>query len=253
MNAPASHEPDWMAQYHALTTGVAVVEFAERTQIELSGTDRATFLHNLCTNNVRQLEVGAGCEAFLTTVQGKTLAHVFIFACPKSLVIDAVGGQGETILTHLDHYLISEKVTLDDRSREWTELLLAGPGSEPLLAKLGDVRIPPALLSHAAFDVAGTKAWLRRVEMTSPGGFLIVPAVKMVRRLPRHSSTREQHAAATRRSRQRASSAVFRFLARTSPTRTCRRKWAATRRPSVSSRAAISARRPSPESTRWGM
>ncbi len=173
MNAPASHEPDWIAQYHALTTGVAVVESAQRTQIELSGTDRATFLHNLCTNNVRQLEVGAGCEAFLTTVQGKTLAHVFIFVCPESLVIDTVGGQGETILEHLDHYLISEKVTLADRSREWTELLLAGPGSEPLLAKLGDVRIPPALLSHAAFDVALTRAWLRRVDMTSPGGFLL--------------------------------------------------------------------------------
>ena len=111
MNAPASREPDWIAQYHALSTGVALVEFAQRTQIEVSGADRATFLHNLCTNNVRQLEVGAGCEAFLTTVQGKTLAHVFIFEGPESLVIDTVGGQGETILEHLDHYLISEKVT----------------------------------------------------------------------------------------------------------------------------------------------
>jgi tRNA-modifying protein YgfZ len=173
MNPPASHNPDWIDQYRALTTGVALVEFDERTQIELSGADRATFLHNLCTNDVRQLEVGAGCEAFLTTVQGKTLAHVFIFACPQSLVIDTVGGQGETILKHLDHYLVSEKVTLADRSREWTEMLLAGEGAGPLLARLGDVRIPAAPLSHAVFDVAGTRAWLRRVDMTSPGGFLV--------------------------------------------------------------------------------
>jgi folate-binding protein YgfZ len=199
VNPPASHPPDWIDEYQALTTGVALVEFAERTQIELSGADRATFLHNLCTNDVRQLQAGAGCEAFLTTVQGKTLAHLFIFACPESLLIDTVGGQGETILKHLDHYLISEKVTLADRSQEWTELLLAGEGSEPLLARLGDAPWPHALLSHAAFDVAGRKTWLRRVEVTSPGGWLVSArredGAEIVGALVDAGATRSGHAA----------------------------------------------------------
>lgn len=173
MNAPTSHNPDWIAPYEALVGSVGSVELAERTQIELSGADRATFLHNLCTNDVRQLTVGAGCEAFLTTVQGKTLAHVLIFACPESLVIDTVPGQNETILTHLDHYLVSERVTLVDRSRQWSELVLAGPGAEPLLTRLCDGQIPQGLLSHAAVHLAGKRAFLRRVEMTSLGDFLI--------------------------------------------------------------------------------
>lgn len=164
---------DWIAEYEALTRRVGLVELADRTQIELLGADRASFLHNLCTNDVRRLEVGAGREAFLTTVQGKTLAHVFIFACPESYVIDTVAGQAETILQHLDHYLISEKVTLADRSKEWTEMLLAGAGCEELLANLGAAQIPQAPLAHAAFDVTGARVWLRRVAMTSPGGFLV--------------------------------------------------------------------------------
>ncbi|MEX0677297.1 MAG: glycine cleavage T C-terminal barrel domain-containing protein [Pirellulales bacterium] len=176
MNDPPTHHPDWIAQYDALVSSAGLVELAERTQIELTGADRATFLHNLCTNDVRQLEVGAGCEAFLTSVQGKTLAHVFIFACPDSLVIDTVGGWSDTILKHLDHYLVSEQVTLADRSREWTDLVLAGPGAEPLWARLGDARLPPRLLSHAAVAVAGKRAFLRRIDMTSPGGFLISAA-----------------------------------------------------------------------------
>ena len=96
MNTAAFGDPDWLREYQALTAGAGLAELGERTQIELSGPDRATFLHNLCTNEVRRLAVGSGCEAFMTTVQGKTLGHVFIFACPTSLVIDTVGGAVST-------------------------------------------------------------------------------------------------------------------------------------------------------------
>jgi folate-binding protein YgfZ len=171
MNTP--DQPAWIGQYQALTEGAGLVELGDRTQIELAGADRATFLHNLCTNEVRSLAVGTGCEAFLTTVQAKTLAHVFIFACPTSLVIDTVGGLSEIILKHLDHYLVSEQVTLADRSRQWSERLLAGPGAEVVLARFCDRTLPADPLSHAAVDVAGRQCWVRRVDMTPGGGFLV--------------------------------------------------------------------------------
>jgi folate-binding protein YgfZ len=173
MNAVPQPGPDWIAQYDALVGNVAAVALDDRTQIELSGADRATFLHNLCTHDIRGLTVGAGCEAFLTSVQGKTLAHVLVFAGPETLVIDTVGGQGEAILQHLDHYLVSEQVVLVDRSADWSEWLLAGPGAEPLLARLCDAALPTAPMSHAEVQVAGRRAWPRRVEMTPAGGFLI--------------------------------------------------------------------------------
>lgn len=173
MNARPTPSPDRIEQYNALAGDVALVELGERTQIELSGVDRATFLHNLCTNEIRNLAVGAGCEAFLTNVQGKTLAHVLVFASPDTLVLDTVGGQSETVLKHLDHYLVSEQVTLADRSREWAELLLAGPRAEPVLARLCDVELPKEPLAHAEVELAGRRAWPRRVAMTAGGGFLI--------------------------------------------------------------------------------
>jgi folate-binding protein YgfZ len=173
MNASPTPKPAWIDRYEALVGGAAAVELGERTQIELAGADRASFLHNLCTNEIRKLPVGAGCEAFLTNVQGKTLAHVLVFACPETLVLDTVGGQGETILQHLDHYLVTEQVTLTDRSRDWSELLLAGPGAEPLLGRLCAAKLPSAPLSHAEAEIAGCRVWSRRVEMTAHGGYLI--------------------------------------------------------------------------------
>jgi folate-binding protein YgfZ len=172
MNGPTPRAA-WMAEYDALVTRAALVDLGRRTQIELTGPDRAAFLHNLTTNEIRKLAPGSGCEAFLTTVQGKTLAHGFFFAGDEALVIDTVPGQSETILKHLDHYLVSERVTIEDRSHQWSELLLSGPEAERLLSNLSDVHLAPVRLAHAPATLAGKSVWLRRADLTGPIGVLI--------------------------------------------------------------------------------
>ena len=174
MNAPATINPNWLAEYTALVDGAGLVELGHRTQIELSGPDRAAFLHNLSTNEIRKLSPGAGCEAFLTTVQGRTLAHVFVFATAETLILDTVPDQAETILNHLDHYLVCEQVVLTDRSSEWSELLLAGPKSEELLATATGRQPPAARLAHASATLDGRSVWLRRADLAWPTGFFIV-------------------------------------------------------------------------------
>src|SRR5262245_29315246 len=97
----AMTQPNWLPQYEAVTRSAGVIDLP-RTQIEIAGRDRAAWLHNLCTNEIRKLLVGSGCEVFLTSVQGKTLSHGFVFAGPESLVFDTVAGQGEKLMAHLD-------------------------------------------------------------------------------------------------------------------------------------------------------
>lgn len=69
-----------------------------RTQIELTGADRARFLHNLCTNDILRLHPGSGCEAFLTTAQGKTVGLVSVFCAADSLIMETVAGQAELLI-----------------------------------------------------------------------------------------------------------------------------------------------------------
>lgn len=177
MSVPRTEPADRTAPPRPLVDGAGLLELGMRTQIELSGADRASFLHNLCTNEIRKLAAGKGCEAFLTTVQGKTLAHGLIFAGPESLVIDTVPGQGEVILAHLDHYLVCEQVTLLDRSAEWSELLLSGAQSEALLGRLIDIGALAARLDNAQVTLAGKSVWLRRADLVAPIGFLISASV----------------------------------------------------------------------------
>jgi folate-binding protein YgfZ len=160
------------AQYAALAKGAGLIDVCDRTRLVLRGADRAKFLHNLCTNEVRRLAPGSGCEAFLTNVQGKVLGHILVFCEPDCLVIDTVAGQAATIAAHLDRYLIREDVQVADASAERAEWLLAGNASPDLLARLG-VIAPAGRLDHAPASVGGVPVSVRRVDMAGPMGFLI--------------------------------------------------------------------------------
>ncbi len=168
------HKPanEFLRQYAALRDGVGLVDFSARTQIELTGADRATFLHNLCTNAVRDLAPGSGCEAFLLNVKGHVIGHVWIFVSPHSIVLETVPGQGERIGAHLDRYLIREDVQIFDRSAEWSEVLLAGAKAEDLLARLG-VHVGADRLAHGAGQLDERPVWVRRVDFLGPSGFLV--------------------------------------------------------------------------------
>jgi folate-binding Fe-S cluster repair protein YgfZ len=109
------------AEYRALTQTWGLVDVSDRTRIELTGRDRASFLNGFCTNDIQRLEPGHGCEAFLTNLKGRTIGHVFVTCGHDSLVLETVPGQAETILAHLDRYLIREDVQLLDRTQDWGE------------------------------------------------------------------------------------------------------------------------------------
>src|SRR5215212_8473646 len=133
-------QPEWRAEYEAARAGAAYFDLSDWTQIELRGDDRAKFLHNLCTNDIKGLAPGAGCEAFLLNVQGKILFHVLVFSEPEALLLFTVPGEAERLLAHLDRYLIREQVTLYDRAADWTSLLMSGPKATLALESMVDVR-----------------------------------------------------------------------------------------------------------------
>jgi len=157
------------AQYDALTTGVGIVDLSDRTKLELTGDDRASFLHNLCTNQVRELLPGSGCETFFTNVQGKVLGHALVFVRERSIVVDTVPGQSDTLLPHFDRYLIREDVQLVDRTDDWGELLVAGAGAAALLKSVCENALPAGRLDHVDGQILGVAVVIARVDMAGDG------------------------------------------------------------------------------------
>lgn len=91
-------------------------DYGPRTLLRVTGTDAASFLHNLCTQDIRALQIGACSEAFVTSVQGKTLGYVRIFRRQEGFLLDSCAGQGQVLLEHFDKYHIREKVSFEDLS-----------------------------------------------------------------------------------------------------------------------------------------
>ncbi len=108
-----------------------IFDLSDRTQLELTGNDRAKFLHGFCTNDIKSLTPGRGCEAFVCNIQGKVLGHIFVFCTETSLWIDSVPGQEDALFNHLDRYLINEDVQIHRRTEEFADVFVArNPPSE---------------------------------------------------------------------------------------------------------------------------
>jgi folate-binding protein YgfZ len=167
---------DFFAQHSALTEGVGFAELPGRTLIAVTGNDRTSFLQSFTTNDIKRAPVGGGCEAFVTSPQGKTLGHVLIFNEANQYTLDTTPGQALALITHLDRYVISEDVQFADRTAEFCDLLVAGPSSEALLAAVSGSQPPRELMAHAVATIAGRPVTIRRVEYAGPTSYFVCAA-----------------------------------------------------------------------------
>ncbi len=128
---------DLHAEYHALADGVALVDRTYRGLLEVTGTDRAVWLHNLTTNDVKTLSPGEGCYTFALNVQGRILFDLNVCMREGSIWIDLDRRHLSLGRTHLEKYIIMEDVNIADRSDDFVRLALVGGGAGAFLADLG--------------------------------------------------------------------------------------------------------------------
>ncbi|WP_372896234.1 folate-binding protein YgfZ [Stieleria sp.] len=103
----------------------AVFRLSAATVLDLVGNDATAILNNLTTNDVKSLQIGCGCETFLTDVRGKMVAHVVAFRTPDGYRLIGANGQADAIVAHADRYTIREDATPVDHSSEYTVFVLA--------------------------------------------------------------------------------------------------------------------------------
>lgn len=171
MNSPMN--PETLEQYSALTCGTGLVDVSDRTQVRITGADRVKFLHGFCTNDIKRLPAGTGCEAFLTNVKGRVVGHVFVFCGEHDLILETSPGQADAIIRHLDRYVIRDDVQFDDLQARVAELFVAGPRAEAALAGLIGAAMPAEKLAHQTGDVSGIPIAVRRVPLAAVPAFLL--------------------------------------------------------------------------------
>jgi folate-binding protein YgfZ len=160
---------DVAAEYQALTAGVGVAPVLDITSIDVTGADRATFLHSMCTADVKALAPGDSCEAIFTNAQGHVVGYGWLHGRDDRITIDLVGGNANTLVAELDRYIIRERVTLVDRTNDLATLLVAGPAAEKRLAT---EKVSGTFLEKIP-DTFLAAVFCRRVELAGTDSFLL--------------------------------------------------------------------------------
>jgi folate-binding protein YgfZ len=161
-------------EYRAAIDGAAMFDVSDRALIEVTGRDRVAFLHNFCTNDIKRLQPGDGCEAFVTNVKGRILGHILVFAEPDSLWIHSDPGTQTVLIDHLESFLITEDVHIRDATLAVPQTLVCGTEASRVMEQGLGVNVTGVAMAAHAETIVTTDIRVRRVPWIVGTAFLIM-------------------------------------------------------------------------------
>jgi folate-binding protein YgfZ len=126
--------------YRALRTLGGVVKRIDRAVLAITGSERATWLQGLVTNDVASLAVGETRYAAYLTPQGRMITDMNVVARPDRLLLDVPAPLAEQLREKLDGLIFAEDAQVLDQ-RQAFEIWTAVPPGEPSGGSLTDVVI----------------------------------------------------------------------------------------------------------------
>src|SRR5499433_2774478 len=143
-------------EYALVRSRVGLLDRGDFGVLELTGRDRATFLHALVSNEIRALGPGQGCAATLLDVHGKVQVILFVWVADDRIVVVTPPAMAAKTAEALDHYLFSEKVAIQDVSRDHALFVLAGPAARASVDRLAGAVPPEKSWCHVAAQLGDT-------------------------------------------------------------------------------------------------
>jgi len=126
---------DPAAELAALRNGCGIFHLPWRAKISITGKDRVRWLHNMVTNNVRDLPANRGNYNFVLNAQGRILGDMYIYNRGESFLIDTDHVQAEPLLGAMKRYIIMDKAEMAGAPIiSWG---FCGPKSEEAMAASG--------------------------------------------------------------------------------------------------------------------
>ena len=152
-------------EYALVRRQVGLLDRSDFGVLELTGRDRSSFLHALVSNEIKALGPGQGCAATLLDIHGKVQVVLFVWVADDRIFVVTPPAMAAKTAEALDHYLFSEKVAIEDVSREKALFVLAGPRARETSDRLTGARPPESPWSHVVAKLGDIP-----VRLVSGGG-----------------------------------------------------------------------------------
>jgi folate-binding protein YgfZ len=155
-----AHFGEPSAEYISAISTAALYDARLRGLIQLTGKDRASWLNNLVTNSIKDLQPGQGNYAFALNLKGRILFDMNMIVLSDAIWLDIDRRFVSKALAHFDRYLITEDVQIKDLSSEYVRFALLGPESAEIADAIGATEIQQM---QPLSSTAATLAQKRRV------------------------------------------------------------------------------------------
>src|SRR4051794_28920287 len=100
--------------YQALREGAAWLDLSARARFIARGRDRARFLHNLTSNDIKKMKPGESCYAFALTAQGRIVGDLWLLCGADDFLIDTEPELREKLRAHFLKYKVADQIELED-------------------------------------------------------------------------------------------------------------------------------------------
>jgi len=178
----SDHFGDFAAEYNAVRAGAGLFDYSHRALLQFTGPDRVSFLQGMLSNDLRPLKMFDGQQAAILSQQGKVIADLRVLCAMNSIYLDFWEPLKETILQHLNRYLVADEVEISDPNDEWKMLSVQGPRARPILDEMfGNSALPAQADGHGMLQWDGSPVCVVQADRTGYSGFdLIVQTSKLL-------------------------------------------------------------------------
>jgi folate-binding protein YgfZ len=170
--------------YDAARRHAALVDRSDRGRIVVSGTERASYLQGLFTNDIVALHSGQGCYTAYLTAQGRMIADAWVYELGDVILLALDRSVKDTVLAKLDQFVFSEDVQLGDATETFAQVAVVGPDAPRVVAGVL-AGIAPGVLAALAdhgnlrADYEGASAIVTRsTDLGEPGFDVFVEAAQ---------------------------------------------------------------------------
>lgn len=157
-------------EYRAAAESCAVLDLPERGLVSVGGPKRIDFLQRVLSNEVADLQPGAGRLATLMNTKGQLLASMRVLVDSKQATLELDQACLERAARTLEHYRVGAPVRFG--RPESSVFALLGPTAPQLLEELG-LSVPAAPNDHTTGRVDGYDVLVARASDLPQGTFVL--------------------------------------------------------------------------------
>ncbi len=169
LNASFKEENGWLLpeyfsspekEWEAVRTSMGILDLNHVGKILIQGQDRASFLHNMVSNDIKSLLPGNYRYATLLTPKGKMISDLHIYALENHLLIALNENLVQPVIDKLSAFIISEDVQIQDATTSYGLLSLQGPQSTSFAQTINFDSFKTKIFPHSRTGEEGYDVWI---------------------------------------------------------------------------------------------